>query len=116
MRAVRNERFLAKLYKLKPNSAYEYETQPCAEFFCAPLSPVEMGSVRIESGLDGGEDGTTIITSNLYKEAKVGDRVEFMGKYWTIVSVGLYIDDWQMISPELFSDWDTRYPRALGLG
>lgn len=88
-----------KLYKLKENSPYEYEKEPSTVFYGRPANAIEKNTYRIQKGVNSSSDGILVFCTNCpYDKIKDGDKVEFMGKVWTIASVGYYVQDTRLIN------------------
>ena len=104
MIVVTNEKYSLALYPRKENSAYEWEQNPSIVFKGRPAGQVEKKNYRIQQGVNGGTDSVFIISSNLPKDIKVADRIDFMGKRWTVMSVGFYFDESRFVNPNIMRD------------
>lgn len=93
MITARGENYEALVYKRKPNSAYEYEDKPSLVFMCRPASSIEKKKYRIIKGVNASTTSTYLFASNLPDVISDGDKIFFVGKMWTIESVGCYIQD-----------------------
>ena len=117
MIVVGNERFTYTVYKRVPNSPYEWEKAPFATFRGRPASQLERKRYRIQQGVEGGSDSVFVISSNLPQGIKEKDKVLFLGKEWTVVSVGFYFDEARIINPAVMSDEyiQKRCPKGIAL-
>jgi len=84
------ETFVLALYKRLENSAYEYESKPSLRFHGRMANNLEKRSYNLLSGVNSTEDSIMIYSSRLPSQVKDGDKVLFMGKMWTVESVGYY--------------------------
>lgn len=114
---VTNERYILKLYKRIPNSAYEYEDVPCAEFKGRPANQYEKRKFRIQQGVQGNNDSVYVVCSNLPKEIKPEDKIEFLGKTWTVTSIGYYFDQNKIVNPAIFDEnyISNKCPKGIAL-
>lgn len=101
---VNNEKYIFELYKRVPNSPYEWETTPAATFKGRPASQFEIKQYRIQQGVNGGTDSVFIVCSNLPKEVDEKDKIVYLGKEWSVASVGYYFDEARFVNPGLMSD------------
>lgn len=117
MIVVRNEKYEYKVFKRKPNSPYEWEKEPVVTFRGRPASQLEIKQYRIQKGVNGGTDSVFVICSNLPSEIEEKDKVVFLGKEWTVASVGYYFDKNRIVNPALFSDEyiANRCPKGINL-
>ena len=112
-----DEKYEIKLYKRVPNSAYEYEASPSLVFKGRPASQLEKKVYRVLKGVNGGTDSTFVKATNLPQEVNVNDKVVFLGKEWTVMSIGYYFDDARFINPAVLSEDKIieRCPKGLNL-
>lgn len=112
-----DETYIIKLYKRIPNSAYEYERTPSATFRGRPMNQVEQKEFRIQKGVNGGSDSCYIKVSNLPNIVKDGDKVEFMGKIWTVKSVGYIFDQARIVNASCLSEEQlvARCPKGINV-
>lgn len=112
-----NDLYTFKLYKLKPNSSYEYEESPTLTFKGSIMSDWDKEKYKLISGVNLSQSSIYIRCDNLPQEVKDGDRVFFLEKFWTIESVGYVIRDLGLINPSIFSvDYIiSKCPKALTL-
>lgn len=94
--------FPTKLFQRKTND-FKWEETPI-EFLTKPASNIEKKDYRITQGVQGGSDSIYLITGNLPQDIKIGDHVEFIGKSWTVTSIGYYFDAAKFVNASLFSD------------
>ena len=99
-----NERYLYKAYKRKENSPYEWEETPFALFKGRPANQMEKRQFRIQQGVNGNTDSVYILVTNLPEGLQIKDKVEFLGKEWTVVSIGYYFDSSRFVNPSLMTD------------
>ena len=104
MLTTRGETYELKVYKRKPNSAYEYEDNPYIYFRGRPANQIEKKNYRLMSGVNGNSDSVYILATNLPSDISIKDRVYFLGKFWTIESIGFYFDNNLIINGKVFSD------------
>ena len=112
-----NEKYTLELTKRVRNSAYEWETTPCAIFKGRPANQVEKKLYRVQKGVNGNTDSTFVYASNLPEEVDIGDQVKFMGKLWNVQSVGYYFDAGLFVNPDVLSEEQIveRCPKGLNL-
>ena len=117
MITVGNERFILEVYKRALNSAYEWEEKPAIIFKGRPANQFERKNYRIQKGVDGGTDSVFVITSNLPSIVKEGDKITFLAKEWTVMSIGYYFDETRFINPGIMNDRyiESRCPKGLNL-
>lgn len=104
MIVVHGENYVAQRYKRIDNSDYEWEDAPDITFRCRPASQMERKNYRIQKGVEGGSDSIYIICSNLPTDIKDRDKIYFMGKMWTIQSIGYYFDSNRLVNPNIMSE------------
>ena len=114
---VNNERYKFIVYKRKPNTPYEWEQAPTLAFRGRPANQYERKQYRIQQGVNGNTDSIFVISSNLPKDVKPKDQVEFMGKKWTVASVGYYFDEARFVNPAIMSEEHiaAKCPKGLNL-
>lgn len=113
----RGETYLLTLYKRKKNSAYETEETPLLTFYGRPAKPVERNFYAIQQGVSNGVDEVFIYASTLPAQVSVGDKVFYMGKYWTIQSVGVYLEATRVVNASIMNPEKlmARAPKGLTL-
>lgn len=100
-----NENNKAKVYKCLDNSEYIYEEVPSIEFRCRMASPIEKKKYRLIKGVNASTDSTFLFASNLpYTQLRDGDRIEFLGKIWTVESIGYYLEQSKVINNGIMSE------------
>lgn len=112
-----NERLPFEVYKRVKNSAYEYEDHPSIMFKGRVASQIERKHYRIETGVNGNSDSIFVLSSNLPKDVEINDQVLFMGKKWTVMSVGYYFDEARFVNPGIMNNTyiASRCPKGLNL-
>lgn len=112
-----NDIYTLELYKKVPNSPYQYEETPSAIFKGHPASKIEKRSYRIQKGVNGDETSTYVSANNLPIEVDYGDRIKFLGKIWTVQSVGYFYDMARLVNADVLSEEQIieRCPKGLGL-
>ena len=117
MITVGNERFTLKVYKLLPNSPYVWEDNPSIVFKGRPANNMEKKTYRIQAGVNGSSDSVFVICSNLPKDVKPKDKIYYLGREWTVQSIGYYYDASRLVNPGVFSDdyIIARCPKGLNL-
>ena len=100
-----NEQIEGKVYKRISNSAYEYEKTPCIIFRCRLASSIEKKKYRVMKGVNATTDSTFLYATNLpYSELKDGDKIELLGKIWTVESVGYYFEQSKVVNSGVMND------------
>lgn len=99
-----NEKYILSVYKRKENTPYEWEDTPVITFFGRPANRMEKKLYRIQKGVNGNNDSVLIYASNLPLEVSIKDRVDFLGKQWTVESVGFYFDETRIVNASLLSE------------
>ena len=112
-----DERFILEVYKRKANSKYEWEDASSSSFRGRIASDIEKKNYRIQKGVNGNTDSTFIYCSNMPKTIDVGDKVKFMGKIWSVQSIGYYYNASRIINPNVMSDQQiiARCPKGINL-
>lgn len=99
------ETFIVKVYSRKENSPYEYEKHPCLVFHARPASSLEKRNYRLQKGVNAGAESTYLFASRCNTALlKEGDKIEFMGEFKTIESIGFYIQDARFINASIFKN------------
>ena len=104
MIAVRGESYRADIIDRVKNSSYEWEDTVKASFSCRPANQMEKKLYRIQKGVNGNSDSMFLICTNLPDEIKVKDKIIFMGKEWTVESIGYYFDSSLIVNANILSD------------
>lgn len=104
MIVVNDEQYEFELYPRVQNSAFVREDHPSVYFKGRPANDLEKKSYRIQAGVQGGTDSVYIICSNLPASVEISDQIKYLGKIWTVVSVGYYFRNSNITNPRLMSD------------
>lgn len=112
-----NDVYTLELYKRVSNSAYEYENAPKCRFKGHPASKVEKKSYRITKGVNGDDTSTFVSCTNLPSDVDIGDRVKFMGKEYSVQSIGYLYELANIYNADLLSEEQiiARCPKGLNL-
>ena len=112
-----DEKYELKLYKRVKNSDYQWESSPRLVFNGRPANQVEKKTYRVQKGVNGNTDSVFVKATNLSEEVDPGDQVTFLGKVWTVMSVGYYFDGALFVNPSCLSDEQIveRCPKGLNL-
>ena len=104
-------------YKRKENSSYEYEDHPCSKIRDRNANDMERQKYRIQTGVNGNTDSIFIISSNLPANIAIGDKIEGLGKVWTVMSTGYYFNQTRIVNNGIMSDeyLIKRCPKGLNL-
>lgn len=98
------ETYILELYKRIENSPYEWENRPAIEFRGRPANTMEKKLYRLMEGVMGNEDSIFVVSTRMPEDVKVKDKVRFLGKEWTVASVGFYFDEARFINAGVMSD------------
>ena len=104
MLPVRAENYKLELYKLKENSAYEWEEAPRLTFYGRPAGKLEIRKYRIQKGVIGSTDSTYVLSTNLPADVREGDKIVFLGKEWKVESIGYFFDENLIVNARIMSD------------
>ena len=104
MIVVHGETYILKRYPRKENSPYEWEDAPDLVFKGRPANQMERRAYRVQQGVNGGTDSVFVISSNLPSDIKAKDKIEFMGKIWTVESIGYYFDSNRIVNANIMSE------------
>lgn len=117
MFTTRGETDEIKVYKKKLNSPYEWEEIPQVVFFGRPAGNLEKRNYRILKGVDSSSDSQFIYASNVPQGLSIGDKIIFLGKEWTLESIGYYMENANIINHKIMSDEYiiSRCPKGLTL-
>lgn len=103
MITVNNEIYdFAKITRVE-NSPYEYEDVEI-HFRGRPANRGELRNYRVQAGINGNTESLFIISSNLPDGVKVGDFIKYLGKVYTVQSVGYYYDESRLFNAKVMSD------------
>lgn len=117
MLVTRGETYKLELIKRKENSAYEWDDAPTITFKGRPANQFEKKKYRIQKGVNGNTDSIFIYASNLPKDVQPFDKVNFLGKTWTVESVGYYFDASLIVNADIMTDDQIieRCPKGIAL-
>ena len=104
MLPARAENYKIELYKLKENSAYEWEEAPRLTFYGRPAGKLETRKYRIQKGVVSGSNSIYVMATNLPALVSEGDKIVFLGKEWKVESVGYFFDENLIVNPRIMSD------------
>ena len=112
-----DEKYVLQLFKRVKNSPYEYEAVPSLSFNGRPASQVEKKLYRVMKGVNGNTDSVFVKATNLPEDVNVGDKITFLGKEWSVMSVGYYFDQARFINASCLSELQIieRCPKGLNL-
>ena len=112
-----DEKYELELYKRLKNSDYQWEPAPLLSFKGRPASQVEVKKYRVQKGVNGNTDSVFVKATNLPKEVSVGDKIKFLGKIWSVQSIGYYFDEARFVNPSVFDEERLveRCPKGINL-
>lgn len=99
---TRGETYDIKVLKRKDGFDFIYE--PAFTFKGRPSTQLEKKTYRITKGVEGSKDSISIFATNISGTIDDGDKVEFLGKTYTVSSVGYYFDQARLVNPSFMSD------------
>ena len=116
MIVARGETYQFQRIKRKEDSPYEYEDYPDLTFYGRPASQAEKKTYRIQQGVNGNNDSVFVLSSNL-PELNIGDKIIFLGKIWSVMSIGYYFTENLVLNGKLFSPEyiSNRCPKGVNL-
>lgn len=91
------------VYTRKDNSPYEWKDAPSLRFLGRMANDIEKKQYRIQQGVNGGTDSVFVLSSNLPAEIKISDKIVFMNKEWTVISVGYYFNQSRVLNNKVMS-------------
>ena len=114
---ARGETYELKRFPRKENSPYEFDGAPDITFYGRPASQYEVRNYRIQQGVNGNNDSVFVYCTNLPDTIKPKDKIRYLGKDWTVESIGYYFDNNLIVNARLFSDGyiADRCPKGLNL-
>lgn len=92
------ENWLLELLPRIENSAYGYDKSKIVSFRGRPAQNIEKRQYRLLSGVNTTQSSTYVVCSNLPDNIKDGDKVRFIGRVWTVASVGFYYNDLELVN------------------
>ena len=104
MIVARGETYELARFARVENSPYQFSDYPDVIFFGRPANSMEKKTYRIQQGVNGNTDSIMVYASNLPAEIKPNDRIRFMGKLWSVASIGYYFDSNKVVNARIFSD------------
>lgn len=112
-----DEKYELKLYKRLKNSDYQWESSPSVIFKGRPASQIEVKKYRVQKGVNGNTDSVFIKATNLPSDVSVGDKVEYLGKIWSVQSIGYYFEEGRFVNPSIFDEERiiSRCPKGINL-
>ena len=115
--ATRGETYELALFERKENSPYEWKEAPSVYFKGRPANNHEKRNYRILKGIGGNQDSVFVVSSNIPADIKPEDKVSFMGKIWTVASVGYYYDNSLIVNASIMNNdyLISRCPKGLSL-
>lgn len=116
LHSTQQENYECLLYKIKPNSAFEYEETPI-KFRCSPANQKDQKAYRITKGVLGDKDSVYLIATNLPQNIEPSDRVVFLGKVMNVESVGFFLTESNIIDASIMSYeyLEARSPKGITL-
>lgn len=117
MIVTRGEDYELKRYPRKKDSPYEFDSVPDVVFRGRPAGQSERKTYRVQQGVEGNNDSIYIMSSNLPTGIKPKDRVSFMGKVYSVQSVGYFLDRNLIVNARSFSVeyLESRCPKGVVL-
>lgn len=117
MITARGETYRLERFPRVENSPYEFESAPDVFFFGRPASQFEKREYRIQQGVNGNSDSVFVYCTNIPDSVKPKDKIRYMGKEWTVASVGYYFESNLISNASVFSDGyiADRCPKGLNL-
>lgn len=117
MIVARGETYRLDRYPRLEDSPYEFEKVPDISFFGRPASNVEKRNYRIQQGVDGNSESVYVVCTNLPSNVKPKDRIMFLGKFWSVQSIGFYYEENKVLNGKVFSNdyLVARCPKGLNL-
>lgn len=97
----RGETYTLTLYKRTKNSEYEADRLPDCTFKGRPAQPIEKNFYSIRNGVTSGTDEVYIYSSHLPTIVSVGDKVFYMGKFWQVGSIGVYLEATRVVNASI---------------
>lgn len=112
-----NETYELEVIKRVKNSAYEYEEAPTIRFKGRPANTMEKRNYRILKGVNGNSDSQFIFATNLPEIVDIGDQIKFLGKIWSVQSVGYYFDANRIANAGAFNEEQivARSPKGINI-
>lgn len=104
MIVARGESYKLERFPRVENSPYEYESAPDVVFFGRPANTMEKKTYRIQQGVNGNSDSIMVYATNLPAEIKPKDKIRFMGKEWSVSSIGYYFDSNKLFNAKIFDE------------
>ena len=117
MLVSRGETYKFQVKKRLEDSAYKWEDAVSFEFYGRPANQMEKKEFRIQKGVNGNTDSIFILSSNLPEELKPEDKIIFLGKEWTVKSIGYYFDSSLIVNANILSEEQiiARCPKGVNI-
>lgn len=93
----RGQFYNATLYRRKENSN-EYEEFPNSNFNCKVATHYEIKAFMVTDGLFNLNSGIFIMVNNLKITPKIDDKVYFLGRFWLVSTIGVYITENRLLN------------------
>lgn len=116
IQSTQSENYTCALYRVKPNTPYEYEDIP-TYFNCRPANQKDKKEYRITKGVLGNNTSVYLFATNLPEDVSPGDRVLFLGTIMNVESVGFFFDDSGIVDASIMSAEyiEARSPKGITL-
>ena len=92
-----------EVFRHKENDEYNYEDKPYCIFYAKAASPQQKRDYRIQKGVVGNNDSIYLIATRLPAEINPTDRIVYLGKIWTVTSVGYYVNKSGVVNRRIFN-------------
>ena len=117
MIVTRGENYPIKRFPRVKDSPYEFSPTPDLIFYGRPANNLEKKTYRLQQGVNANNYSVFVLCSNLPQDIKPQDKIEFMGKEWTIISIGYYFDSSRITNAKIFSNeyLEKRAPKGVVL-
>ena len=104
MIVARGETYQLEKFSRKEDSPYEFMDFPDAVFYGRPANNMERKLYRIQQGVNGNSDSVMVFCTNLPAFIKPNDKIRFMGKEWSVASIGYYFDSNRIVTARIFDE------------
>jgi len=96
------------------NNSWAFD-ESAIRFFGRPANSMEKRTYNLQKGVINDNVSLYIYSSNLPDEIKPNDKVRYLGKIWTVQSVGYYFDITRFIDASIFDEEYIRTRCAKGI-